>query len=250
MKSENPASHRIASRSEWLEARKQLLLKEKALTRIRDVVARERRELPWVRIEKPYVFEGARGKETLADLFGTKSQLLIYHFMLGPDWTEGCPSCSYVADHMDGMLPHLAARDVSLVVVARAPFEQIRAFQKRMGWRFKWVSSFGSDFNYDFHVTMDETVAPVQYNYRSKAELEELGQKYHINGEQPGLSAFIRQGADVYHTYSTYGRGLDLLVGAYNYLDLAPKGRDEDGLPFTMSWVRHHDRYGAEPDKS
>lgn len=149
-----------------------------------------------------------------------------------------------MADHIDGALAHLAARDVTLLAVSRAPMSPIEAFRKRMGWRFKWVSSHGSDFNYDFHTTTDETVAPVEYNYRDKAALEQLGQTYHVQGEQPGASAFLRNGDGVYHTYSTYGRGLDLLVGAYNYLDLAPKGRDEDGLQFTMEWLRHHDRYG------
>jgi predicted dithiol-disulfide oxidoreductase (DUF899 family) len=149
-----------------------------------------------------------------------------------------------VADHIDGALAHLAARDVTLLAVSRAPLARIEAFKKRMGWRFKWVSSHGNDFNYDFHVTTDEAIAPVEYNYRDKKTLEQLGQTYHAKGEQPGASAFLRNGDRVYHTYSTYGRGLDLLVGTYNYLDLAPKGRDEDALGFTMEWVRHHDRYG------
>jgi predicted dithiol-disulfide oxidoreductase (DUF899 family) len=235
---------RVVSRDEWLAARKQHLYKEKELTRLRDQLSAERRSLPWVRVDKPYLFEGPNGRESLADLFGGRSQLIVYHFMFGPEWKEGCPSCSFLADHIDGTLAHLAARDVTFVVVSRAPLAMIRAFQQRMGWRFKWVSSHGSDFNYDFHATTDEAVVPVEYNYRDKATLEQLGQTYHAKGEQHGASVFLQNGVHVYHTYSTYGRGCDLLVGTYNYLDLVPKGRDEDGLAFTMGWVRHHDRYG------
>ena len=235
---------RVVSRDDWLVARKALLAREKELTRLRDQLSAERRSLPWVEVDKKYAFEAPGGRETLADLFGSRSQLIIYHFMFDPEWQEGCPSCSFVADHIDGALAHLAARDLTLLAVSRAPLARIEAFKRRMGWRFKWVSSHGSDFNYDFHTTTDEAVAPVEYNYRDKATLEQLGQTYHMKGEQPGASAFLRKGDRVYHTYSTYGRGLDLLVGAYNYLDLAPKGRDEDALVFTMEWLRHHDRYG------
>jgi predicted dithiol-disulfide oxidoreductase (DUF899 family) len=235
---EMQAKHRVVAREKWLAARKELLAKEKALTRMRDAVARERLNLPWVQIEKRYEFEGPRGRASLAELFGGRSQLLVYHFMFGPEWEEGCPSCSFIADHIDGALPHLAARDVSFVAVSRAPLSQIRPFQQRMGWRFKWVSSNGSDFNYDFHVSataQERAKGRMQYNY---AEME-LGVE-----EMPGTSAFYRdpEGA-VFHTYSAYARGGDLLIGAYNWLDLAPKGRDEDGLAFTMAWVRHHDRY-------
>lgn len=234
---------RVVSRDEWLAVRKALLTKEKEFTRLRDQLSAARRELPWVQVEKKYVFDTPEGKKTLADLFDGRSQLVIYHFMLGPGWEEGCRSCSLLADHIDGALPHLAARDVTFVVVSRAALAEIRAFQQRMGWRFTWVSSHGSDFNYDFHATTDEAVAPVEYNYRDKATLEQLGHTYHVEGEQPGASVFLRNGDRVYHTYSTYGRGLDMLVGTYNYLDLVPKGRDEDALEFTMAWVRHHDRY-------
>lgn len=231
--------HPVVTEQEWLTARQELLRKEKQLTRLRDELSRERRELPWVKTEKEYVFEGAKGKETLADLFAGRSQLIIYHFMLGPEWEEGCPSCSFLADHIDGALKHLAARDVTLVVASRAPLARIEAFKKRMGWKFKWVSSYGSDFNFDYHVSFSkEEIASgkVIYNYGTPKFLGE---------EMPGASVFYKdEAANIFHTYSAYARGLDILLGAYNYLDLAPKGRDEDGLAFTMSWVRHHDRYG------
>ncbi|HZS47491.1 MAG TPA: thioredoxin family protein [Blastocatellia bacterium] len=230
--------HKIVSQEEWLEARKALLKKEKEFTRQRDEISRQRRELPWVKINKNYVFDGPNGKETLSDLFGGRSQLLIYHFMLGPGWEEGCKSCSFLADHYDGSLIHLAHRDVTFLAVSRAPLSEIEAFKKRMGWRFKWVSSFGSDFNYDFHVsfTKEELASgKVPYNYT----MQEFG-----SDEAPGLSVFYKnENGEVFHTYSTYGRGLDIFVGAYNFLDVVPKGRDEDDLAFSMSWVRHHDRY-------
>jgi predicted dithiol-disulfide oxidoreductase (DUF899 family) len=229
---------RVVSPSEWLEARKRLLVKEKQFTRQRDELSAERRELPWVKVEKEYVFDAPGGKKTLGDLFGERSQLIIYHFMLGPGWKEGCKSCSFLADHIDGALVHLAHRDVTLMAVSRAPLAQIEAFKERMGWHFKWVSSYENDFNFDYHVSLtpDEMAAgKVYYNYRiSNSSSEEL----------PGASVFYRDTAgDVFHTYSCYARGLDMLVGTYNYLDLVPKGRDEAGLPFTMAWVRHHDRY-------
>jgi predicted dithiol-disulfide oxidoreductase (DUF899 family) len=230
--------HKTVSHSEWVEARKQFLEKEKEFTRLRDELSCRRRELPWERVEKNYSFEGPRGKETLHDLFDNRGQLIVYHFMFGPGWSEGCPSCSYLADHFDGMTMHLAHRDVTLAVVSRAPYAQIAAFKKRMGWGFHWVSSFGSDFNYDFHVSESEkekAAGMAEYNYTSmKFPSEEL----------PGASVFARDGAgEIFHTYSTYARGLDILVGTYNFLDLAPKGRDEDGLKHTMAWVRHHDKY-------
>jgi predicted dithiol-disulfide oxidoreductase (DUF899 family) len=231
-------SQEVVSREKWTEARKALLAKEKEFTRQRDELSRRRRELPWVTVDKNYVFEGTTGKESLAELFDGRSQLIIYHFMLGPGWEEGCKSCSFLADHIDGSLVHLAHRDVNLVVVSRARFPEIEAFKKRMGWRFKWVSSYGSDFNFDYHVsaTKDEMAqGKVYYNY----DVREFP-----SDEAPGASVFYKdKSGKVFHTYSAYARGLDILVGAYNYLDLAPKGRDEDGLAFTMSWVRHHDRY-------
>jgi predicted dithiol-disulfide oxidoreductase (DUF899 family) len=233
--------HPVVSQSEWLKARKALLTKEKEFTRERDALSAARRDLPWVKVEKPYVFEGRQGRETLADLFGGKNQLMIYHFMLGPGWVQGCPSCSYLADHFDGANIHLAQRDVSLVVVSRAPFAEIAAYQKRMGWKFKWVSSRDNDFNFDFHVSFrpeDKSDGKVDYNYERTEFPSE---------EAPGLSAFIKANGAVFHTYSTYGRGLDILVGAYNFLDMAPKGRDEEGLPWSMAWVRRHDEYDQSP---
>jgi predicted dithiol-disulfide oxidoreductase (DUF899 family) len=239
--------HKIVSRDEWTAARKAHLANEKEFTRARDELARERRELPWVRVEKTYVFDGPHGKETLADLFDGRRQLIVYHFMFGPGWEQGCPSCSFLSDHIDGSVVHLAQRDVTLLAVSRAPPAQIEAFKKRMGWRFKWVSSFGNDFNRDFHVsfTPEELASgAVDYNYaKGKFPSEEA----------PGVSVFYKDHSGaIFHTYSAYARGLDMLVGAYNYLDLAPKGRDEGGLPWSMAWVRHHDRYeepkpGARP---
>ena len=232
--------HPVVSRDAWRAARKELLGKEKEFTRQRDRLSAERRELPWVKVDKAYVFDGPAGEETLADLFGGKSQLIVYHFMLGPGWEQGCPSCSYLADHFDGAIVHLAQRDVSFVVVSRAPLAEIEAFKRRMGWRFKWVSSHGNDFNHDFHVsfTQEELAkGKVDYNYGLVEGHDEL----------PGVSVFYKDPAGVvFHTYSCYARGLDILVGAYNWLDLAPKGRDEDQLPWSMAWVRHHDRYGDQ----
>jgi predicted dithiol-disulfide oxidoreductase (DUF899 family) len=230
--------HKIVSPAEWLAARKAFLAQEKRFTRDRDELSRLRRELPWVRVEKEYVFDGPNGKETLSDLFAGRSQLIVYHFMFGPEWEQGCPSCSLLADHFDGAAVHLAQRDAMLVAVARAPLPQIESFKRRMGWRFKWVSSNGTDFNHDFHVsfTADELAkGKVNYNY----DWVEFPKD-----EAPGLSVFCKNASgEIFHTYSAYARGLDILVGAYNFLDLAPKGRDEDALPWTMAWVRHHDRY-------
>ena len=231
--------HTIVSHDEWIAARKAYLVEEKAFTRARDALARKRRELPWERVDKRYAFEGPNGKETLADLFGTKSQLIVYHFMLGPGWEAGCPSCSYLADHFDGAVIHLTQRDVSFVVISRAPLAEIEKFKKRMGWRFNWVSSFGSDFNADYQVSFtaqEKAGGKVMYNY-------EYIDKF-PSEERPGASVFYKDaGGAVFHTYSTYGRGLDILLGTYNFLDLAPKGRDEDNLAWSMAWVRHHDRY-------
>ena len=232
--------HRVVSREEWIRKRKELLLKEKELTRAGDRIDAERRALPWVRVDKDYRFDTPEGRVRLGDLFEGRSQLVVYHFMFGPDWQEGCPSCSFVSDHLSGALPHLAARDVTLVAISRAPLAKIEAFKKRMGWRFKWVSSNASDFNHDFHVyfTKDEMAqGKVNYNYT----LQEFPSE-----EAPGISIFYKDSSGaVYHTYSSYGRGVEPLVGTYTILDLVPKGRDEDHLGFSMEWVRYHDRYGT-----
>ena len=228
--------HKIVSREDWLVARKAHLAKEKELTRARDELSRQRRELPWVKVDKAYAFDGPNGRETLAELFAGCSQLIVYHFMFGPGWKEGCHGCSFVADHIDGANLHLAHRDVSVVVVSRAPRGEFDAFKKRMGWRFKWVSSHDSDFNHDYHVSanVDEIAAGERYyNY----EISEG-----TGGEMPGISVFYKNAdGDIFHTYSSYARGLDILLGAHNYLDLTPQGRNETG---TMDWVRHHDKYG------
>jgi predicted dithiol-disulfide oxidoreductase (DUF899 family) len=236
--------HKIVSHGEWLAARKAHLADEKAFTRARDALSRKRRELPWEKVDKNYVFDTPDGKKTLADLFGGKSQLIVYHFMLGPDWEQGCPSCSLLADHFDGAVIHLAQRDVAFVVVSRAPLDQIEKFERRMGWHFKWVSSFANDFNYDYHVSAtpeEKASGKALYNY----QLTEFPSE-----ERPGASVFYKNATgEIFHTYSSYGRGLDILIGAYNFLDIAPKGRDEESLEWSMAWVRHHDRYdGAAVD--
>jgi len=229
---------KIVPLAEWVAARKELLKKEKEFSRLRDELSSKRRELPWEKVEKQYVFDSLKGKETLADLFGGKSQLIVYHFMFGPGWKEGCPSCSFLADHFDGSIPHLAARDVTLVAVSRATLPEIEAFKKRMGWKFKWVSSNATDFNFDYQVSVtkeEREQGKVYYNY-VKTEFP--------SDERPGASVFYKNAVgEVFHTYSTYARGLDILLGAYNFLDLTPKGRDEGGLAHTMAWVRHHDKY-------
>jgi predicted dithiol-disulfide oxidoreductase (DUF899 family) len=234
-------THKIVPHDEWVAARKALLAEEKAFTRARDAISRKRRELPWEKVQKTYTFDGPNGKETLAELFGGKSQLIVYHFMMGPGWEEGCPSCSLLADHFDGAVVHLAQRDVAFVVVSRAPLDQIEAFKRRMGWKFKWVSSFGNDFNFDYHVSAtpeEKASGKATYNYAVTTFPSE---------ERPGTSAFYKNPAgEVFHTYSSYGRGLDILIGAYNFLDLAPKGRDEEGLSYGMAWVRHHDKYDGD----
>ncbi len=226
----------IVSRDEWTAARKRLLVKEKELTRQHDALAAERRKLPMEEVAKEYVFQGPEGRRTLAQLFGAKRQLLVYHFMFGPDDDEGCPACSLVADNFAGSIVHLAARDTAFVVVSRAPIEKIERFRKRMGWSFTWLSSFGSDFNHDFQATIDEKHA--LYNFAPVSAQPE-GRPH--EGEREGLSVFYRDGDRVLHTYSTYQRGLDTFLNNYNFLDLTPLGRqEEEGI---MHWVRHHDRY-------
>ena len=230
--------HAVVSQNEWLAARKALLAKEKEFTRARDQLSEARRALPWVKVEKNYAFEGPNGRETLSDLFGSKSQLIIYHFMLGPGWVQGCPSCSFLADHFDGAAIHLAQRDVSFIVVSRAPLAEIQAYKKRMGWKFKWVSSNGNDFNYDYKVTFTKEQASSgkpSYNFGTIPPFGE---------ETPGASVFIKKDGEVFHTYSTYARGLDMFLPTYHWLDLTAKGRDEAEMkPHAMAWVRHHDRY-------
>jgi predicted dithiol-disulfide oxidoreductase (DUF899 family) len=230
--------HQIVSREEWLAARKALLAREKAFTKERDALSQERRRLPWVKVDKTYVFEGPAGTETLADLFAGRNQLLVYHFMFGPDWTAGCPSCSFWADNYNGAVVHLSHRDVSLVAISRAPLAKLESYRNRMGWSFKWVSSYGNDFNRDYHVSFTPAEQKTaDYNYKAAG----FG-----SSEAPGVSVFIK-GTDgqIFHTYSCYARGLDMLNGAYHLLDLVPKGRDEQGLSYPMAWVRRHDEYEA-----
>ncbi|MBO3277698.1 DUF899 domain-containing protein [Pseudomonas schmalbachii] len=239
----------VVSRAQWLEARRQLWLKERAATHARDALNAERRKLPLVRIDKDYRFEGPDGPLSLLDLFEGRPQLVVYHFMFHRDKGVGCEGCSFVIDNIP-RLEHLHARGTTLAMVSRAPLAEIAPFKARMGWRLPWYSSFGSDFNYDFHVTIDENVAPVEYNYRDKAELERLGQTCHMQGEQPGMSVFLRDGEEVLHSYSTYGRGLEAALTTYHLLDLTPLGRGEgwggmaDLEGKGLEWMRFHDEYG------
>lgn len=232
--------HAIATREEWLTARKALLAREKALTRSSDALAEERRALPWVRIEKDYRFEGPDGTVGLADLFGDRSQLIVNHFMFGPGWGEGCVGCSFSADHVDATLVHLAQKDVAFVSVSRAPYRELAAYKARMGWHFPWMSSYGSDFNYDFGVSFtaeDRAAGKAVYNYQPlEMDIEDL----------QGHSVFARSDSgEIFHTYSSYGRGGEVLLATYALLDLTPKGRDENG-PYhnLMDWVKRHDEYG------
>lgn len=254
----------VVSREEWLKARKELLRKEKEATRAWDRLNAERRRLPMVRVGKEYIFEGPDGKLSLLDLFEGRRQLIVYHFMFDPGdpppgfsgepWEEGCTGCSFLVDNI-GHLAHLHARDTTLVLVSRAPLAKIQPFKRRMGWTVPWYSSYGSDFNYDFHVTLDETVIPVEYNYQSMSEIEQKGETWFLEGEQPGTSVFLRDGDRVFHTYSSYARGGEILLNTYHWLDLTPYGRQEDwedspeGWPQTPTyeWWRHHDRYGNDP---
>ncbi len=237
MKTTPSKQPKVSTPEQWLASRLELLREEKDFTRLRDRLAQRRRELPWVKMTKPYTFDSPRGRVTLADLFAGRSQLMVQHFMFGPGWEEGCKSCSYMMDHFNPTVPHLKARDVSFVAISHAPLAEILPFKARMGWDVTWVSSHGTDFNRDFHVSFTEKEiarGQVDYNYtKMDFPLEEA----------PGISVFVRDAAGtVYHTYSTYGRGVDVVMGTYHLLDLVPKGRDEDPEA-TMSWVRHHDRY-------
>jgi predicted dithiol-disulfide oxidoreductase (DUF899 family) len=230
--------NKVVSHEEWLEARLELLAAEKEFTRQRDALTRRRRALPWERVEKPYQFEGPGGPLSLADLFDGRSQLIVYHFMFSPDWEEGCTSCSFWADNFDGIPIHLNHRDVTFTAISRAPLAKINAYKSRMGWSFPWVSSFGSDFNFDYHVSFTPeqvTEGKAYYNYDVRPN---------DVSDQQGISVFYKdERGEVFHTYSCHGRGIDMVNGAYQFLDLVPKGRDEDGFEFSMEWVRRHDRY-------
>lgn len=231
-------NHKIVSREEWLVARKNHLAKEKEFTRLRDQLSRQRRELPWVKVDKDYIFDGPNGKETLSELFDGRRQLLVYHFMFDPDWDEGCPMCSHLVDNCSGAVVHLKQRDVTMVLISKAPLNKLEAFRHRMGWPFKWVSSHENDFNRDYHVSFtpqEKERGEVYYNFGTQAYFESEG---------PGISIFYKdKNGNIFHTYSCYARGLDMLIGTYNLLDLVPLGRDEADLPWTMAWVRHHDKY-------
>ena len=224
----------IVSADRWRAARRALLEREKEFTHARDALSAARRALPWEKVETGYVFDGARGSVTLADLFRGRSQLIVYHFMFGPDWEAGCKSCSFWADNFDRIVVHLRARDTNLVAISRAPYQRLAAYRQRMGWSFEWVSALGNSFNRDFAVSFEKDTPGNNYNFGTQ----------HFGGEEaPGISVFARDGGAIYHTYSTYARGLDMVNGAYHLLDLVPKGRDEAGLSFTMEWVRRHDEY-------
>jgi predicted dithiol-disulfide oxidoreductase (DUF899 family) len=230
--------HKVVTREAWLAARRELLAKEKEFTRLRDELSRQRRELPWERVDKSYVFDGPGEQKTLAQLFDGRHQLVVFHFMFTPSWDEGCKSCSFWADNLDGVVVHLNHRDVSFAAVSRAPQSKLAAYKKRMGWHFPWVSSAGNSFNFDYRVSFpqeDLTKGEITYNYGpQKTSMEDL----------PGMSVFYRDdGGAIFHTYSCYARGLDMVNGAYHMLDLVPKGRDEDALAYTMEWLRRHDQY-------
>ena len=231
-------THAIVLPKEWLTARKVLLEKEKEFTRLRDQLSEERRELPWVKVEKEYLFDSVNGKETLAELFENRSQLIVYHFMYGPDWEEGCPSCSFWADNFNNIIIHLNHRDITMIAVAKARLETLESYKVRMGWSFKWASSFNNDFNSDYQVSFtpkELDKGEVYYNYTKTTFPSEEG---------PGISVFYKNyDGDIFHTYSCYARGLDILNGAYHYMDLVPKGRDEDRLEWSMAWLRRHDQY-------
>ncbi|TMH51637.1 MAG: DUF899 domain-containing protein [Betaproteobacteria bacterium] len=230
--------HRVVSHKAWIEARRKFLAKEKKFTRLRDELSRQRRALPWEKVDKQYVFDGPEGRETLPELFDGRSQLIVYHFMFAPDWDEGCKHCSFWADNFNGLGIHLNHRDVSFVAISRAPLAKLEAFRKRMGWSFKWVSSGQNDFNYDYQAsfTPQEVESGAAFFNYSKSDVGVT--------DREGVSVFYKDPSGaVFHTYSSYARGIDMLNTAYHYLDLAPKGRDEDALEFTQSWVRYHDKY-------
>ena len=242
-------THEVVPKEEWVEARKRLLAKEKEFTRLREQLSAERRALPWLRIDKVYTFDGPDGRETLAQLFGDRSQLVVYHFMFAPEWEVGCKSCSFWADNFNGITAHLRQRDVAFAAISRAPLAKLQAFAKRLGWTFKWVSSQGNDFNYDFDVSFKpETLArgEATYNFAKMSTFRSAGSvlKNFAPSDMPGISVFAKdESGVVFRTYSTYGRGIDMMNTAYHYLDLVPKGRDEAGLPHHMEWVKLRDLY-------
>jgi predicted dithiol-disulfide oxidoreductase (DUF899 family) len=243
MKTNSFETPTVISPEKWLAARRELLRQEKEYTKLRDQLAQRRRELPWTKVEKPYRFDSPTGPVSLAELFEGRSQLIVQHFMFGPGWEEGCKSCSFMMDHFNPTIPHLNARDVSFAAISHAPLVEILPFKARLGWVANWVSSHGTDFNYDFHVSFTEKEiagGKVYYNYtRQEFPFEEA----------PGISVFARDAAgNVYHTYSTYGRGVEVVMATYNLLDLVPKGRAEDGLEYDMEWIRYHDRYNQPAD--
>ena len=238
-------THKTVSREEWIAARRDLLAKEKDLLHAKDRLRQQTRDLPWVKVDKNYLFEGPDGKQTLAELFAGRSQLVIKHFMMGPGWKEGCLGCSFGADQVDGSVVHLMNHDVMFVAVSRAPYPEIAAYHKRMGWTFKWVSSHGSDFNFDYNVSFsdaDKARGKVFYNYETMD---------YMSDEMPGYSVFYKDAAgDIFHTYSTFARGTELLGGVYGFLDITPKGRNEPPGGNLTSWVRRHDEYGQKEGKS
>jgi len=233
--------HEVVSRNEWLEARKMLLKKEKEFTILRDQLSQERRKLPWIAVDKEYIFEGPKGKETLSELFDGRSQLIVYHFMFHPSWDAGCSSCSFWADNFNGIIVHLNERDVTMIAVSRAPYNKLASYEKRLGWNFKWVSSYNTDFNFDYNISFrPEEIAKNEgiYNFTI--------QDPH-SPEREGVSVFYKDPEGrIFHTYSAYARGIDMLNVAYHYLDLVPKGRDEVGNEFPQFWVRRHDEYGKQ----
>lgn len=238
-------AHKTVSRDEWLDARRALLAKEKELLHAKEALRRETRALPWVKVDKSYMFDGPNGKETLSDLFAGRSQLIVKHFMLGPGWKQGCIGCSFGADQVDGSIVHLINHDVMFIAVSRAPYPEIAAFHKRMGWKFKWVSSFGSDFNFDYHVSFTE-----EDKKRGKAFYNFETMDY-MGDEMPGYSVFYKDEAgDIFHTYSTFARGTELVGGVYGFLEVTPKGRNEPPGGNLTDWVRYHDKYEEEPGDS
>ena len=234
-------NHQIVSKNEWIEARKVLLKKEKQFTALRDQLSKQRRDLPWVAVDKEYVFDGPNGKQTLSELFDGRSQLIVYHFMYDPNWDAGCPSCSFWADNFNNIIVHLNQRDVTMIAISKAPYNKIAAYKKRLGWEFKWVSSFDTDFNFDYFVSFTpEELAKKEASYNF------ISQDPRIS-EREGVSVFYKDSSGkIFHTYSAYERGIDILNNTYNYLDLVPKGRDEDGYDFPMAWVRRHDEYNKK----